>query len=248
MARFGSSGAWAYLNGRDIGADLGEWTETREAVTERSDGLGASWEEHTFVGMRRGTWGLSGWYNDVANGLHDALGSATGLGNASAVLTYGVEGATEGANFVGFRGALQTNYQRSAARGELVKAAAQFSGAGEINEGYILHRLQGRAASGNTTAAAHDNGVSSTGGAVGYLQVPSLTLGALDGFVAKVLHSADNLTFTDLLTFTSATAAPFANTQVAAGSVNQYTAVHWQGASGAGFPTTAQFFVGLARR
>lgn len=78
------------------------------------------------------------------------------------------------------------------------------------------------------------------------LHVTALTLGGYTSVTVKVRHSADNITFTDLVTFTTVTAAPFAERKAVTGTVQRYTAISWD-FIGAGSGQTFVPYVALSR-
>ena len=86
-----------------------------------------------------------------------------------------------------------------------------------------------------------DNAASSANGCVAYLEAMSLVSGTC---VVKVQHSTDNVTFTDLITFTSVTTAgvPFAQRSTASGTINRYLRVNTSGTF-----STIVFVAGVAR-
>jgi hypothetical protein len=61
---------------------------------------------------------------------------------------------------------------------------------------------------------------SSVNGASGYQQVTAFA--GFTGYVGKLRHSADNITYADLITFTNVTTGPKAERVTAAGTVNRY--------------------------
>lgn len=85
-------------------------------------------------------------------------------------------------------------------------------------------------------------------GGAGFVSCTALTLGGWTDLTVKVKHSADNVSFVDLLTFTPITTAPIAERKtVAAGTtVNRYLAASWA-FTGAGAAHTATFVVGFVR-
>lgn len=86
----------------------------------------------------------------------------------------------------------------------------------------------------------------STNGGVGYLFVPSVTLGGYTSWTIKIRHSVDNVTFVDLVTFTIITTAPVALRAPVAGTVNRYLAVD-ASLQGAGASPAIIPVVGFAR-
>ena len=246
MAKYGSDKAQlALINGYDILSSLTSWTDKREAKIEETHTLGDSWVEQTYTGVRSAEWTQEGFYDDGVNSAHEALSANL---STSKVLVFGVEGNTTGKEFVGFTGALQIDYERIVSRGELHKAKATYKGNGQVDQGKILHPLQGRTASGNTTAGAIDFGTSNVSGGAGYFQLTSFSSGAgTTALLAKIMDSPDNLTFTSRMAFTAASAAPLAERKSTTVAWQRYAAVKWSGASGDGAPASCIFFVGLAR-
>jgi hypothetical protein len=90
--------------------------------------------------------------------------------------------------------------------------------------------------------------VSTQGGGAGYFACSTSVLGGYTNFQAKVKHSADNITFSDLVVFTPITTAPKAERiAIAAGTaILRYTAALWLW-NGAGAAQSAKFFVGITR-
>lgn len=60
----------------------------------------------------------------------------------------------------------------------------------------------------------------SVNGGSGYQQITALA--GITGYVGKIRHSADNVTYADLVTFTNVTSAPNAQRATVAGTVNRY--------------------------
>ncbi len=244
----GADVGFILVGGYSVLGAVTQFTDKITAQSEESHSLGTSWVERTFVGVRGGEWTQSGFFDDAAGWVNEAL--AAGLAT-SKVLNYTVETNTAGKNFIGFSGALGVDYTKSPARGALTKAAVNYAGNGIVEEGKILHALTGRTASGNTTAAAVDFGTSNVSGGAGYFQLTSFTSGGAGGsasaLAVDILDSPDNLTFTSRIGFTVASAAPLAERKALGTPLQRYAAVKWQGASGSGAPASCIFFVGLAR-
>lgn len=246
MAVYGSDQvAFAIVGGYDILSNLTQFTDKISAQTEESHTLGTSWVAKSFVNVRSGEWSIDGFFDDAQTKSVAALSANLAT---SPVLTYAVEGNTAGKHFVGFSGALETDFQKSPSRGALTKIKANFAGNGIVEEGLILLALGSKTTTGISTAAGVDFGTSNTSGGAAYLQVTAFTSGPSTAVQVDVMHSADNLTYTSWAGFTSATAAPFSQRKASAAKLERYGAVRWQGASaGASFPTNVTFFVGLAR-
>lgn len=252
MALRGSADVAALLvDGYNILGTVTQITDKQMGKTERTDGLGDAWEEHTFTGVREAEITQEGFYDDAANSAHAALSS--GPGNSSRILVYCPEGTATGQNFKGMR-AVQVDYDVQAERGMLHKAKAIYKANGRFDQGVILYTHKPTAGTsaevGNVVSATnptHPTTVSSTGGGVGLLQLSAFTSAALaTGVRARVQHSSDDVTYADLITFTVATAAPFAERVETTAVVESHLrmATSYQGGASA----QATLFVGFARR
>jgi hypothetical protein len=83
------------------------------------------------------------------------------------------------------------------------------------------------------------------GGGSGYLQVTAITLGGYDDAVVTFRHSADNVTFANLVAMTAVTAVG-AERKTVAGTVNRYVAQS-VAFTGAGSDPSLTYFAGFAR-
>lgn len=245
MARYGSNEiAFVLLGGYSIAGALSDLEATTEALLEETTTLGDAWVEQSPVGLQRAQLTLRGFYDDAQAGINAALAEQSG---ARRVLCYGVEGNTIGKRFVGFAGAMQARYVRIATRGELHKARGEFAGAGVVEEGRIVHPLGAEtAASGDTTGTPVDDGAASAAGGAAYLQVSGLVLGGYTSATVRIRHSADNITYADLVTFGAVTAAPAAERLVVAGTVQRYLAAAWT-FNGTGSGPSITFMAGFHR-
>lgn len=127
--------AFFLISGLDVVGCLTEFEDKREARTEETHTLGDSWVEHTAVGARQSEITQSGFYDDAAGSIHDALSSGPG---ATSVLCFGLEGTATGAAFSGYSQGVQVDYQRQAERDALTKAKATYRAAGPVEEGKVL--------------------------------------------------------------------------------------------------------------
>lgn len=245
MAKYGPDNGVFLVGGYNLVGYQTEINQKVEALTEEVTVLGDTWQQHGWVGVRRMELSQNGFYDDVANGNHAAL--STGNFATSKVAVFGVEGNVSGADFVGFSGALQVDYERIVSRGALHKANANYQGAGFVTQGRILHPLATRTASGNTTAAGIDFSASNVSGGNGWLQVTGFTAGGTaTAAVIDIMHSADNLTYASWLGFTNVSAAPNAQVVSSTAVLQRYAAVKWAGTASA--PASLTFLVGLSRK
>jgi hypothetical protein len=226
MANYGPASAFILVGGRNITPDTYTLDETIEQTIEQTNSLGDSWEEHLPVGIGKVTLeAAGGLYETTTDRIMTALQAQ---GESRQLVAYGFEGATTGSNSVQIDGTYAATWKRIAERNGLTKAHAVHVISGQYMTAKILHGLTSEASSsGDTTTASVDHGAATTGGATVDLHLVSLTLGGALGIVLTAIDSADNVTFANLVTFTSATGAPFAERKTATGTVDRYTAMNW---------------------
>lgn len=244
MAKYGSSNAFLLVDGFSLTGTLTEFSEDTEALLEQSDCLGDSWVEFLPTGLKRAALAQSGFFDDAADSVNEALSE---LQQSSRIVCYGFEGNTVGKKFVGLTGAFGAKYARLSSRGALHKANAEYVVTGQKDDGgIILHALGARTATGNSQGSdSQDAGASSSNGAVGYLQVTAIsgTNATLD---AVIRHSADDSTYADLIAFTQVVVAAERQAQrgTSAGTVNRHLAASW---TIAGTDPSVTFFIGCKR-
>ena len=176
----GADVAFYLIAGLNVVGTLTEFDDRREAKTERSDGLGDGWEEHAFVGVREAEITQSGFYDDEANSIHDALSTGPGTTN---ILAYCLEGTATGAEFVAYSGGVQVNYHRQAERDGLTKAKAGYRPSGRVEQGIVLQTYKAVGTTGRKGVV--DLGATSTGCAA-YLAY-NASAGECN---VRILHSA----------------------------------------------------------
>lgn len=246
MAKYSSADvAFLLVDGYNLLGVTTDLEEDSEALLEESHGLGEAWQKHAGVGLQKAALSQQGFYDDAADSVNAAL---SGQQQTSRIVCYGFEGNTIGKRFVGLAGAFGAMYKRVANRGALHKANAQYTVTGQKDQGVILHALSAETGNGNTEgASSQDAGTSSANGGAGYFQLPALTLGTATNLTAKVRHSADDVTYADLVTFAAVIAGPNAQRVSVAGTVNRHLASSWTFGGTPGGGTTATFAVGFAR-
>lgn len=247
MPQYGSDRAFILVGGRNLGNWFTNLSDQLEAMTEESHGLGDSWREVTYTGLRQMQLTGQGFYDDTntatLQGPHLQFENGPG---STHIVCYGVEGDSASAAFVGIAG-VQINYNRQVVRGELHKFDVEIRANGRVDEGRIVRALAPASTSGQTTNAAVDFGTCSTAGAAGYLQLKEFASGAgSTGLLIDIMHSADNLTFTSYAAFTLATAAPLAQRIQSTAPLQRYVAEMHAGNATVGFPSSAVWMVGVA--
>ena len=242
MARISSADVgYLLVSGMNVLSDTTMIEDTQEALIEETTCLGDSYEQQTYVGVKRFSVSQEGFFNDAANAINAALITP----GTSKVLSYAPAGNTLGAKFISSPTVI-ANYVRQIARGALTKAKAMYESEGNHDEGKIVATLAARTTAGNTQAASLDNTAASSNGCAATLQMTSLTLGGYTNIIVKLQDSADNSSFADIITFTAITAAPAAERKTLTGSVRRYLAAAWA-YTGSGSSQTATWTLGVAR-
>ena len=246
MAKYGSSSAGFLLVGGDnvLGVTTA-LSDSQNAATAPTHALGDVWPESLPTGVMSATIEASGLYDDVAGSINDAHAGNVG---SSQVVCWNFSGDATGNAFNGVEGAYTASYVRGSAVGELHTARGVYDVTGKLDtDGVILHTLSAETAAYDTdTSDQQDNAASSSAGGAGYLQITALALGGYDSVTHTVRHSADDITYATLLSFTTDTAASTAERVAVTGTVNRYTSMSmaWVG-SGSSQSVTA--FVGFKR-
>lgn len=246
MAKYGSNSVgFLLVDEYNILGVTTELSDKIEVGLEETHALGDAWRAHAPTGLRSGTLEQSGFYDDAANGVNDALAEQS---QTSRIVSYGLEGNTIGKRFRGLSGAFAGEYERIASRGELHKANGIWTVSGTIDEnGLILHDLSAETADGDTeTTGQQDNAASSANGGAAYLHCTSITLGTATNLVVTFRDSSDDITYANLQAMTALTAAGSERIEVS-GTVERYIAVSWAWTGGAGGGSTATFMAGFKR-
>lgn len=227
------------IAGLDVVGTLTEFEERREARTEESHGMGVGWAEHAFVGVREAEITQSGFYDDAAGSVHDALSSGPGT---TAILCYGLEGTATGAEFVAFDGGVQVNYQRQTERDGLTKAQAAYRTGNRVEQGIVLHTYKAVGSTGRKGIV--DLGATSTG-AAGYLAY-NASAGECN---VRILHGAsDNSSWEDLFTFTRLSSGHGAQRLSSTGDIKRYVCVDFTTATATGAISALNAFVGFVQK
>lgn len=241
MAKFGSDSLDVLLAGGYslLPLKAKDLSLTHKAIQANTTGLGDAWPEKTPNGMQEAEIAIGeGFYDAGSDSLHEAW---RGAGGTSRVLCVALEGDTIGQPFIGFAGTYGMTYEVLSKLADLTKARVVHSVSGARDEGVILQSTATKTADWNTEGAdSVDNGASSSSGGSGYLQITAYS--GFTNIVGKIRHSADDVTYADLLTFTTATAIGAERVTVS-GTVNRHLAFDGN-VTGSGSITV---FVGFAR-
>ncbi|CAB4156590.1 hypothetical protein UFOVP655_73 [uncultured Caudovirales phage] len=227
-----------FVDEYDFSSYFSDVTATTSIETAETSAFGSSAKEY-ITGLKDGTVSLSGMFEGTASTGTDQY-FATALGSAT---KQKVIVATSG-HSVGARAVMlqsdDTSYEVSGSIGDVVQANAEFQSSNGVEHGVILSSGAAITTTGNGTSV--DNAASSANGGVAYLSVPTNTRNG--NITVKVQQSADNSTFTDLVTFTAVTSTQKTSyrVEVAAGtSVARYLRVNYTiaGSTGSATPIVA---------
>jgi len=128
--------------------------------------------------------------------------------------------------------AIEGSYEIEADIGDLATVSAEAKSSVGKERAVILHPMGQETATGN--GSSYDSGATgmpTANGGVGYLQVKDVA-GATPSVTVRVQHSADGITWADLLTFTAVTQDHRAERVEVAGTVNRYLRAAWTLAAG----------------
>tara|TARA_R100001163_G_C5067744_1_gene207132 strand:- start:3656 stop:4372 length:717 start_codon:yes stop_codon:yes gene_type:complete len=206
-----------YVNSSNYSTYFNSADATRTADTAESTTFGNS--AKTFIaGEKDGTVSLTGFFDATADGVLQPL-----LGGADFDLVMGIDGLDTG-DYATFSKGNITNYAVSSPVGDIVATSLDVQSDEGMWNGSVL-----TASAFTTTAAqgsAQDNSSSTSNGCGAFLIVTSVSGTSPTGDV-KIQHSADNVTYVDLITFTQATAATSEVKFVDSGTtINRYIRVY----------------------
>ena len=146
QGKYGSPSLWFLVQGFNMISNKLQGTRWKVApLTERSDGAGDSWEEHTPTGVAMMEVAQEGAFFDTSTGnIHDALAAVPGgltPQAAARVVCLGQEGHAIGQRFAGIQGAYNHEYEVLGNVGRLQRANVGYKATGGLEEGAILHAL-----------------------------------------------------------------------------------------------------------
>jgi hypothetical protein len=242
MAKYGGSSVNALLvDGYNLIPSVIEDLDgpALESVTKACTGLGDTWRKEAAVGIRHGTIGVQGYFDDDATGICAAL---IGNESTSRIVSVPFAGNTLGAKACCLAGGFAAKWARFSKIEDFTRARFTFTTSGQVDDdALILQPLATFTVDTNTEGAnSQDAGASSAGGFAAYCHVTAYS--GFTNVIVKVRHSPDDATYADLATFATFTAKG-ADRQTATGTVNRHLAVDIN-VTGAG---SADIFVALRR-
>jgi len=227
-----------FIDQYDFSAYFTDVSNSNSVETAEVSAFGSPAKEY-IPGLKDGTISLNGmWEPTTLVGTDEYFGTAFG-GAAKEKIIVAPAGHSLGARAMMLESD-NTSYEVSAPIGDVVQANAEFQSSNGVDHGVILSAGSAVSATGNGTGV--DNAAASTNGGVAFLSVPTNTRNGT--IIVKVQQSADNSTFTDLVTFTTITTSQKISyrVEVAAGtSVARYLRVSYTvaGSTGSATPIVA---------
>ena len=186
-------------------------------------GIGDTFEEQAPTGLTTVEVVQEGaFFDTTANYSHAAFSGSvpTSPQATTRIMCSGFAGQTTGYPMVGYQGNYTQDYEVVATLGDLQRANVTYAMSGQRDAGVILQPRAAQTDSWDTTSTPVDNSASTSDGGVGYIQCTAAS--GFSGFVGKVRHSADDVTYSDLVSFTDDVSAPFAERVTVSGTVNRY--------------------------
>lgn len=206
-----------YVNSSNYSTYFNNADASRTADTAESTTFGNSAKTY-IAGEKDGTVSLAGFFDATADGVLQPL-----LGGADMDLVIGIDGLDTGDKATFLQGFIN-NYSVSSPVGDIVATSIDVQPDEGMWNGTVL-----TASAFTTTAAqgsAQDNASSTSNGCGAFVIVTSVSGTSPTGDI-KIQHSADNVTYADLITFTQATAATSEVKYVDSGTtINRYIRVY----------------------
>jgi hypothetical protein len=222
MAFSHGSKAALFIAGSDVSSAFTSATVTRTRDTAETSGLGATAKSY-IAGLDDATVSAEGMY-EAGSGLPDeVLSGILGSASKSAFILAVTGGATVGD--AALAGKIDTtSYEVSSPVDGVTAATLEFQTSDGAPSGKILRPKTATTTSGDGTAL--DNSSSTANGLVAVLQVLAIS-GTTPSITVGVEHSADNITYVALGTFTAVTSGTSAQVITTTGTVNRYLRATW---------------------
>ena len=218
MAFVHGKGTKVHVNAVDFSEYFNNVDVTKTSDVAETTNFGSSGVKTFIAGEDDGTFSLTGLFDATADATLQPL-----LGGSDFNLIVGIDGLETG-DRTQFGSANITNYGVSSPVGDVVATSIDAQADNGVTIGLVLNA--GAYTATGVQGSANDNSASSTGGGGAFLIVTSVS-GTSPTVDVKIQHSADNVTYADLITFTQATGATSEIKKVAEGTtINRYVRVH----------------------
>ncbi len=145
------SASWAVflVDGFDVLASkLQGLSYKASSMTERSDGMGDTWQKNSPTGVSKAEITQTGaFFDDTLNSIHDAFKAST---DVLRIVVWAIAGNTIGKTFGGMQGSYGSTYSAVGKVGSLTKADVTYTVSGQVDDGVILQNQTARTANYNT--------------------------------------------------------------------------------------------------
>lgn len=206
-----------FLGKYDVSSYLTELSAPGEIEASETTTFGNGSKTY-IVGLADGTISLSGFFDGSANAI-DAI--AADLAGDLDVPFTGVFGSLAIGSRCYLGQGIITSYEPSSSVADVNSISAELQTSEGLDGGIILAAARSVATATTTSETGQNNSAASTNGGVAVLHVTANAQS--DNTVVKVQHSADNSSWSDLITFsTVATTVKTAERKTVSGTVNQY--------------------------
>jgi|9_EtaG_2_1085328.scaffolds.fasta_scaffold06997_5 hypothetical protein len=205
------------IDSTDLSAFLNSAEPSRTADVGETTTFGTTGNAKTYIaGSSDATVSFGGFFDATADNIIQGL---VGTNDKVAVIGFDGIDATDDCMF---GKGVTTNYGISSPVGDVVAVTFDLQASGFFS-GNVLENAT-VTASGNGTA--RDNGSSTANGGGAFIVATSVSGTSTPTLTAKITHSADNVSYADLVTFTALTSAGAEVKEVALGTtVNRYLKV-----------------------
>lgn len=210
--------------------------ETAETTT-----FGVASGSKTYVtGLSDSTVSLTGLFDGDVGAADEVISTALGS-DTDIVFTVAQDGGLTVGRRCFLGQAIETKYDISSPIGDVISTSLDLQTDGEAGRGVVLAALD--SISSTSVGTVVDNSAASSNGGVGTLHVTANTRNG--GITVKIQHSADNVTYADLATFTAVGTASTTSERLSVASgttVNRYLRVSYTVAGSTGSATVAVAF------
>lgn len=240
MAFLHGKSATILFGRRSLSEFLNEVSVSRTVETGETTNFRAAGFKTFVTGLQDAALSLSGMFDGSAGAVDETLQAAFASDLRDPV---SVSPEFERVGAIAYLVDAHTgSYDVTSPVADIVSISSDIQAEGRIDRGVFL--TAGAAISATSSGASHDGTASSAGGGIAHLHVSANTR---DGIVTvKVQHSADNVAWVDLVTFTAVPATTTTTQRsVIAGTINRYLRADFTVAGSTG---SATIHVALARR
>ena len=207
----------ALVSSYDLSSYFNEMSSSQSIETAETTAFGNSAKTY-ITGLNDGTISFSGMFDGSSDAVAEVFEDIIANGSTT-VITLAQDGGLTQGNSCVMAQAKQTSYDITTPVSDVVALSGEFQVTGGLRNGLILGGAVTATASANGTGI--DNTASTAAGASSNVHVTANSMDAAT--VIKVQHSADDITYADLITFASVAIATLTSeSKTATGTINRY--------------------------